>query len=321
MGDIDISARELLQDKEEFAKVFNLAFYNGLQVIKPEELRDADSVCFMAGDSTGKDSKGIIRLRDLARSIEIKEDSHTKYVLLGIENQSCIDYGMPLRLLHYDVIIYMSQMRSAGNMHRKVGDWNSITSDFGPTDCLTPVLTLVVYYGDKPWDGPTELSEMFCDIPQPLADGIVPYLPTYRIKVVSAECADMELDLLGEKLRAVLYYARSGGNYERLEKILTEHPDLTKVPKPAARLISKLMNVNPEIDEQKETVDMENLFEQLKDIGYKKGIEAGRAEGIATGRAEIIRNMFQEGMKLSTISKVTRIPLANLEQIIAVQGK
>ena len=192
-----------------------------------------------------------------------------------------------------------------------------------------PVLTLVVYYGDKPWDGPTELSEMFYDIPQPLADGIVPYLPTYRIKVVSAECADTELDLLGKKLRAVMYYARSGGNYERLEKILTEHPDLTKVPKPAARLISKLMNVNPEIDEEKETVDMENLFEQLKDIGYKKGIEAGRAEGIATGRAEgieagraeIIRNMFQEGMKLSTISKVTRIPLANLEQIVSMQGK
>ncbi len=329
MGNIDICARELLKDRDEFAKAFNMAFFNGRQVVRPENLTDADSASFLANAAFDKDDKGLLRLRDMARNVIFREDGTLRFAVLGIENQAGIDYGMPLRLLHYDVILYMSQMRDAGDLHRKAGDWFSVSSEFSPTDRLRRVLSLVIYYGDRPWDGPMEISEMFGDIPEEIASDIEPYQPSYRMKVISAAMADDKLDMLGGKLRAVMYYARSGGSMAKLERILTEHPDLRKVPLASARLIASIMNVDLEIEGQKEIVNMENFIEQAKTlgfekgqaVGFEKGFEKGHADGFEKGQISLISTMFNNGMNLSNISKITEIPVEKLEEMVASKSK
>ena len=329
MGNIDICARELLKDSDEFAKAFNMAFFNGRQVVRPENLTEADSVSFLANAAFDKDEKGLLRLRDTARNVIFREDGSLRYAVLGIENQAGIDYGMPLRLLHYDVILYMSKMRDAGDFHRKAGDWFSVTSEFSPTDRLRRVLSLVIYYGDKPWDGPMEITEMYGVIPEEIASDIEPYQPSYRMKVISAAMADDKLDMLGRKLRAVMYYARSGGSIAKLERILTEHPDLRKVPLASARLIASIMNVDLEIEGQKEMVNMENFIEQAKALGRTEGFEKGQTVGFEKGQAVgfekgqkiIVCSMFNNGMELSEISKMTEIPEEKLEKMVASQSK
>ena len=332
MGEIDIRAHELLSDPMEFAKLFNMACFGGRPVVRPELLHEVDSVVALSGGKghgggKGRGDKGSLSIRDIVRRVHIMEGDGTSYMLLGIENQTAIDYGMVVRLLNYDVRQLMLQIHDAAEKAHRKGDAQPFTSEFGPDDRLMPIVTLVVYYGDRPWNEPTMLSELFCDLPKEIADGIRPFLPSYRIKVVSAQCSDAELDMLGPGLRAVLYYARYAHDAAKLQEMFCEHPDLRTLTPCAANLIASLMNIKLDIDGQEEKIDMWTVAEQLKEMGRNEGRAEGKAEGIAEGiaegkaeeRAEIIINMYRNGMKISEISKVTSIPMPSLEQIVATK--
>ena len=110
MGEIDIMANELLRDAGEFSKLFNMAFFGGKPVVAPERLEEVNSVVSLSDgmrerDGSGKGrtgGKGTVSIRDLARRLQIRRDGGTAYMLLGVENQASIDYGMAIRLLNYD---------------------------------------------------------------------------------------------------------------------------------------------------------------------------------------------------------------------------
>ncbi len=350
MGEIDIRAHELLSDPVEFASLFNMACFGGKSVVRPELLLEVDSVVALSGEKgyavgKGHGDKGSLSIRDIVRCVQIMDGGGTAYMLLGIENQTAIDYAMVVRLLNYDVRHCMLQIHSRARRTRGKGDAQPFISKFGPDDRLLPIVTLVVYFGDKPWDGPTELQEMFCDLPKEIADGIKSFLPSYRIKVVSAYCTDTELDMLGPGLRAVLYYARHAHDAVGLREMLSRHPDLRTLTPLAANLISVLMNIKLDINGQEEKVDMWTVAEQLKEMGRNEGkaegiaegkaegIAEGKAEGIAEGKAEgiaegkemgrnegkteIIVKMYCNGMKICEISKFTNISQSQLKKIVA----
>ena len=326
MGVIDAKAHELLRDPEEFSRLVNAAAFGGNPVVKADCLQEVNSVTTLAKEDgehgQGRRRRGgDVSIRDLLKPTVLMLDGARMYMLLGVENQASVDYGMPLRLLHYDIELYMRQMRDAKARRKRRGGKGSFTSDFGPDDRLDFAISIVVYYGDRPWDGPTELSDMFRDIPDDIADYVRPFLPSYRIKVVSPQSPDAELDMLGPGLRAVLYYARHAHDAAGLERMLESHPDLRTPTPNAASLISSLMNVELNIEEQKENVDMWTVLEDAKRIGRDEGIAQGKAEGIAQGKAEgiseVICNMFQSGMKLSDISRVTRISRSRLRRMVS----
>ncbi len=332
MGEIDIKAHELLRDTEEFSRLFNMVLFGGRDVVRSELLHDANTVVALSDDTKGYDGKGgkkacrkgSLSVRDLLRKVQIMEDGSATYMLLGVENQAAVDYGMVPRLLNYNVRNHILEGLECGHK-RKEGDARPFTSKMGPCDRLTPVVSVVVYYGDKPWDGATELSEMFCELPKEIEEAIKPYLPSYKIKVVSAQCTDSELDMLGPGLRSVLYYVRYAHDALGLQEMLERHTELRTPPPLAARLISCLMGIDFNFEDKKENVDMWTVVEQLKEIGRAEGKAEGRAEGKAEGRAEgkvegmteVICSMYQNGMKISEISKSTNIPQSRLRRMVA----
>ena len=85
----------------------------------------------------GRGRNGDVSIRDLLRQTVLMRDGTRMYLLLGGENQASVDYGMPLRLLHYDIELYVRQMRDAKTRRGRRGEKggkNSFTSDFGPDD-------------------------------------------------------------------------------------------------------------------------------------------------------------------------------------------
>ena len=170
MGEIDIMANELLRDAGEFSKLFNMAFFGGKPVVVPERLEEVNSVVSLSDgmgerDGSGKSragGKGTVSIRDLARRLQIRREDGTAYMLLGVENQASIDYGMAVRLLNYDARFFMLQQNDAKRRSGGNGDSRPFTSKLGPCDRIIPAVNLVVYYGDKPWDAATELSGLFC---------------------------------------------------------------------------------------------------------------------------------------------------------------
>lgn len=73
----------------------------------------------------------------------------------------------------YDALRYTRQCKKLEKTHRQEGDLkdsDEFLSGMAKTDRLKPVINLMVYYGEKEWDGPVSLCDMM-DIPplfQPL---------------------------------------------------------------------------------------------------------------------------------------------------------
>ncbi len=179
----DMKSKEFLRKAENFADAFNYYLYQGKKVIAESDLeeKDAEELIYI-GKSHG--SIAYRRLRDLLRGCVIKSDVKTTYLLLGIENQSELHYAMPVKNLLYDALDYAGQVKRTADSHDKNSDnlaRAEFLSGFTIKDRLTPVISLVIYWGDKEWDAPKSLSDMFGDIDERVRD----YISDYRINLIT----------------------------------------------------------------------------------------------------------------------------------------
>lgn len=65
------------------------------------------------------------------------------------------------QLMLYDALCYAAEYNEAVPVCEK-GDWpvDEILSNMARDTKISPVFTIVLYYGAQPWDGPKSLREM-----------------------------------------------------------------------------------------------------------------------------------------------------------------
>lgn len=92
----DSVLKDYWRKNEHFADLFNQVFFHGKPVLTPEKLTDQDTeVSSVILEQGGAIS--ISRARDLIKQYQNGVD----LVLMGLENQMRIHYGMPVRtILH-----------------------------------------------------------------------------------------------------------------------------------------------------------------------------------------------------------------------------
>ena len=100
-----------------------IELFNGKNVIKSDMLKEMDT------DISGtikwkKGQSSLKRVRDIVK----KEYDGVEFNILGIEIQDKVHYAMPLRTMIYDG--------------------------------LHPIITIVLYYSEMPWDGPVSIKDM-----------------------------------------------------------------------------------------------------------------------------------------------------------------
>lgn len=157
----DTVLKNYWNDNEQFADLFNAVLFGGRQVIKAEELEELDT-----------ESSSVLEHKKYAESLKASRD-HLKIqkkstchgvqlVLLGLESQEHIHYAMPMRIMGYDYSSYQKQYQVIVSRHKKAKDLtgDEYLSGMRKTDKLSPVITIVIYYGEQPWDGATTLYEM-----------------------------------------------------------------------------------------------------------------------------------------------------------------
>lgn len=144
MGKRDISISAWLKDKERFADLFNGLVFNGEQVVKKEEL------AIMPTDTKVvlKHRNGVEKYRDVVmlwKGITL--------AFLAIENQDKVNYQMPIRTMLYDALSYKGQAeelwKGLTEEERKSLSSAEFLSRYREDDKLAPVITLVLYYGEK----------------------------------------------------------------------------------------------------------------------------------------------------------------------------
>ena len=203
----DTVTKQYVSDPKVFADAFNYLIYNGEQVIRPEQLTDLDATQFAIPYREEEEGKpeATQKYRDVLKTLAVKTDERCTYLVLGIENQTNVHYAMPVRNMLYDAMQYEKQVRQLAAAHRKKHD--AATSDeylsgMNREDKITPVITLVINFGSKKWDGPIRLHEMFSEQPE----HILRLIPDYQVLLIDPmSMADTDLGRLNSSLREVLF--------------------------------------------------------------------------------------------------------------------
>lgn len=142
--------REYIELSNIFRGILNGFLFEGNEIIKENQLLEEDSVIV-----SSKNKK------------ERRRDSVRRYIegnlKIGIEIQSEVDYAMPIRVAEYDIMEYHKNIRHIkGELENKGISYNPVSNGL-PGMKLTKSITIVLYVGDKPWDGPTTITEMLSD--------------------------------------------------------------------------------------------------------------------------------------------------------------
>jgi len=138
----DFTEKMLEDYNDVFADIMNVYLFEGQKVIREDSLSmDRTATVYRYRDELYQQD------RDVAK---FWSDENVTLSLLGIENQSSVDKDMPLRIMGYDGASYRSQLYL---MKKKNGDYRRNRNP------RYPVISLVLYFGDRPWKKPQRLSD------------------------------------------------------------------------------------------------------------------------------------------------------------------
>ena len=274
----DAEIYEALQEPKIFADLFNGSLFDGQQLIREDMLEEENEKGLVKAQDNHGNPAIIYRVRDNSKKGYFSEN--LLKVILAVENQRSVHYGMPVRNMMYDAIAYTKEAKALERKNRKelsLKEGKEFLSGLKKEDRLSPLLTLVFYYGeDQDWDGPTSLHEML-QIPKDL-ESWKKYIPDYKINLVTSRTVKKENFHTG--LREVFELLEVFSSREELEMLLREKEDHYKnLDGETSWLVEKFLDI-PILKENQEKYRDErgkvNMCTAIRDMvknGEKRGEE------------------------------------------------
>ena len=281
IGAIDAITKAYIRKNEVFADAFNYFMHDGAQVIQPEQLKELDptEIAILFNENNTKEPQNakkeiIQKYRDHLKLATIKEDGESAYILLGIENQTDVNYAMPVRNMLYDALQYTRQVTMIADKHRaqkgksEYGASNraEFISGFHKNDKLLPVITLVLFFNADEWDGPRSLMDMM-EITNPIIRRLVVDYPIYVIAPQSLKDSDFEK--FRSSLREVMGCIKYSKDKRKLADFISNNPRMN-MELTAARVIEAINHVPIKIEEGVDRFDMCQAIEEMIEDGRKE---------------------------------------------------
>ena len=279
-------------NNENFAELFNRTLLAG-NPVSPQEL-DEENIKETAHIRVTKEGgkTTLVQYRDVVKGVR----NERIFAVLGIENQSEIDYAMPFRVLELDFVNYARQMQIIHNAEWKAEEGHKrrppgVTAGeylgrFLRTDRVVRCVTLVVYWGEKPWDGPMRLSDLFeTETEAPCAVQVeMNLLDVCRM-------SDEEIYSYAGELRTVFGFRKYAEDKEKLGRFITSNREhFSNVSETA-------MNALEELTHSPELAKIRTQEYQTTEGGYNmcRGIQGmiqeGKMEGIREGEMKKAKEM------------------------------
>lgn len=315
----DVTLKTFWRDNEHFADLFNATVFNGKQVLKPDKLTEMDTDVSATIHSKSY-NESITRNRDVVKKLS----DGVEFNILGLEIQDKTHYAMPLRTMTYDALGYIKEYNDIKKHHKLNKDSFSSPEEFlsgiNKSDRFHPIITLVLYYGESLWDGPTCLSDMMIS----MSDNIKEYFSDYKLNLVQILDSD-KYTFYNEDVRDIFYIARSIYNKD-IDAILSKYKT-RNVDNEVMKLIS-VLTATPQImnlckpNEQGGKVNMCKAMEELKaewqNESRNEGINKGIKLGIDSEKINSIISMLEFGVTREQIlTKYTKEDLEKAEAAIA----
>ncbi len=353
----DVVLKEYWSNNRVFADLFNQALFQDDTVIDYHKLSTLDT----ESSITVQEKAGFINLkrsRDIVKSLrgnmensinETKKEEEISVIakryenvalaIIGIENQTNIDYLMPIRCMLYDAISYTKQgdaLKAQYKEKRKESKDNvfpnmtkaEYTTGIYKSDRLLPIISLVMYYGREDWDAGIYVHDLLIDY---IPDKIRPFIADYKMNLIQAK--DLKnVSFKTEENRELFhligdYYDKEIGLKDIKNKYVGKKID--KMTLLAVSVILHNKNLSKVIveTEGKGDVAMDTALERWekeieekgKEIGREEGKEIGRGEGREEGREEteenFVKGMLKNGIDTRLIQRCTNLSLERIEEI------
>lgn len=293
MAEKDMSEKRLENYADVFADIVNVLLFDGKRLIQPNDLLDSLPKTSYKGD-TGKLHE---EERDIAK---FWLNGRIKIALVGLENQTDVDYDMIFRVLGYDGITYRDQLDLLSDELDSKGKPKKSKQRF-------PVFTLVLYFGFNHWTKRRKLSD-FVTVPTVLK----PYFNDYKLNVF--EIAWLDDDIVAKFQSDFKYVAdffvqmRKNKNYQPPNWQLNHVAaflDLMSVLTGDYRFVNSY-NTNIE----RSATDMKIPFlDEVENRGIEKGIEKGREQGREQILIENIRAVMDSfNVSVEKAMEVLKVP-------------
>ena len=209
---------------------------------------------------------------------------------------------MPYRILQYDCLVYKDQMDTLEKEHRKKKDLRSseeFLSGIKEEDKLIPCITIVIYYGTRPWQTNFCMKDMF-DVKD------VEHLNEYKMNLLEVHSdthryKDKELDLVFSITRDIL-----NANFNTIRNKYKQG-----IPKQVALVIASMAK-DEELyqqikEEEKEVIAMCESLDRMREEASNEGFVKGKIQGEETGEIRILKSLLKKGISDSYILEITGV--------------
>ncbi len=268
MGQKDLNFKSHIEDNACFADLFNGILFHGEEVIKADELEEADQEI-------------IVRINEqkMANVIpdKVRKWKGRNVAILVVEHQSYVDYRMVLRAMLMEAYGYLKQFAELV-AKQKDSDIKLQSDEFlskvQKEHRFEPIILIVVYLGTKKeWDAQTCLHDIL-DIDNTLK----PYVSNYRLNIFDYH--DYSDFTVFKTANRVLFEAlANAGDNKAFHKAMENCDIYRRLSRETALAIQQLTGMTFDLEtikcidkNGKEVYDMCKAFEDERMIGREEGI-------------------------------------------------
>lgn len=316
MGKADTKTKEFWRNNEHFADLFNTVLFGGQQVLRAEELQEKDSD--LSASVPARSRNDYVKMLAKASDVVKKQSFGVEFSIFTLQNQSRIDYSMPVRELADSALIYLGECRaiSERNRARREGIPFDELFSIGRDDRIHAVISLTVYYGEKPWDGPRSLRGMMADMPAAL-EKIVPDYPLNLVEVRSSDqyaFSNPDVATLFALIRSIY---RKDLNAKVLRRVSADMA-MTVGEIVKSEKIVTLARTSRKGGEINMCQALEEMMQDSKEDGIKEGVSKGKLEAYK----DLVRKKLAKGKTAEQIAEELEEQADKIFEIIAMlQGE
>jgi len=300
MGQKDLAQNDYFNNKYRFADMCNVILFHGKEIIKAEELSEAE------GDIIYHEKNK--RRKIIPDKVRLWQGIYL--ALISIENQTKTDYKMVFRMMKEEAVIYERQWNEREQVLRRKGILGKKTRLcwYGKEEKFIPVIPIVIYYGtDKEWDGATCLYDML-----DMNESLRPYIMNYKLNLFDYH-KHKDFSIFKTENRELFEILSCATNEHKLENLL--HKDNRRYKEmtyDAAQTICDIAGIDVTLikemkDDERVVTDMCKAWDDHK----KSGIKEGRKEGIIENRKDSIQKLIKNlSVTMEEAMDILEIPLA-----------
>lgn len=305
MGKCDIALSQYFEDESRYADLINGFIFEGEQVINETDIEPAAQV--MTGFlGKFKDRITIQKYRDAVKRVIFGMN----FVILGLEHQNKIHYGMPVRIMLEDAAGYDEQIRKLRRKNRKTAGLTADEFLGGITreDRLKAVCTIVLYYGLEPWQGANTLYDLL-DL-ESVPDKVKSLISDYRIHILEVRKIS-DINHFHSDLHEVFGFIQKASDKTAVQEFTLQNEDKFQALDEDAYDVITVLTGSNELETVKENYRKKgrkiNMCEAIRGM-----IEDGKAMGLAIGdknRSQITaKNMYDRGFTAEEAAGLIGIP-------------